>query len=253
MIKISQKEFGKYIKNRRKELGLTRDEIAEKLEVTADAVAKWEQGNRYPDFEMVACLAEALNTTVQDLYDNSIVPDDKNNVKKVIITSAILLLIIGLIGLAGIAIWRSNIISNINNPDTLIAENSTSDMSVIDDTEIGTIATSENIITPNGETLIESQPTENPTGPTQAIKEVGNYSLYHDGHIYYIEHSDYIENAPDTENANFIGVIANVNNTVWPNIELHATYFEIGSYVYDVDGIIYVFEKTHFYRLYKGF
>lgn len=40
----NKKSFGAYIMKRRKELGMTQKEFAEKLFVTDSAVSKWERG-----------------------------------------------------------------------------------------------------------------------------------------------------------------------------------------------------------------
>ena len=40
----SKKTFGEYIRERRKKLGLTQKEFAEKLYVTESAASKWERG-----------------------------------------------------------------------------------------------------------------------------------------------------------------------------------------------------------------
>ena len=45
----NKKTFGAYICRRRKELGLTQREFADRLFVTESAVSKWERGMSYPD------------------------------------------------------------------------------------------------------------------------------------------------------------------------------------------------------------
>lgn len=39
-----KKSFGEYVSRRRKEIGLTQKEFAEKIFVTESAVSKWERG-----------------------------------------------------------------------------------------------------------------------------------------------------------------------------------------------------------------
>lgn len=44
----SKKTFGEYIRERRRAMGLTQREFAEKLYVTEFAVSKWERGDELP-------------------------------------------------------------------------------------------------------------------------------------------------------------------------------------------------------------
>jgi ribosome-binding protein aMBF1 (putative translation factor) len=41
---VSKEEFGNYIKDKRVALGLTQEELAEKLFISATAISKWENG-----------------------------------------------------------------------------------------------------------------------------------------------------------------------------------------------------------------
>lgn len=54
---------GKQIAERRKALGLTQKELAEKLHVTDKAVSKWERGINFPDLGLMESLATVLDTT----------------------------------------------------------------------------------------------------------------------------------------------------------------------------------------------
>lgn len=58
---------GKQIADRRKELGLTQKDLAEKLHVTDKAVSKWERGLNFPDLGLMENLADALETTAANL------------------------------------------------------------------------------------------------------------------------------------------------------------------------------------------
>lgn len=54
---------GSQIAQRRKALGMTQKELAEKLHVTDKAVSKWERGINFPDLGILEALAKALNTS----------------------------------------------------------------------------------------------------------------------------------------------------------------------------------------------
>lgn len=51
----------------RKLNGLTQEDLAEKVGVTRQSIAKWEAGQSQPDLERACLLAEALGVTLDDL------------------------------------------------------------------------------------------------------------------------------------------------------------------------------------------
>ena len=59
------------LKAYRKKNGYTQDDIAEKLGVSRQAVAKWERGESVPDIESVVSLAGIYGVTVELLIKNS--------------------------------------------------------------------------------------------------------------------------------------------------------------------------------------
>ncbi|MCQ2796535.1 MAG: helix-turn-helix domain-containing protein [Bacilli bacterium] len=61
------KTIGERIKNKRKELGLTQAELAQKLNVTDRAVSKWEVDEGNPDFSILPNLADVLGVTLDYL------------------------------------------------------------------------------------------------------------------------------------------------------------------------------------------
>jgi len=54
---------GNQIAERRKALGLTQKQLADRLHVTDKAVSKWERGINFPDLYLMEALAAALDTT----------------------------------------------------------------------------------------------------------------------------------------------------------------------------------------------
>ncbi|MBQ1343607.1 MAG: helix-turn-helix domain-containing protein [Firmicutes bacterium] len=58
---------GTLIRNLRESKGLSQNELAEKLFVSAQAVSKWETGRGLPDISLLAPLGEALGVSVSEL------------------------------------------------------------------------------------------------------------------------------------------------------------------------------------------
>jgi len=62
-----EETLGKRIVNHRKSLGMTQDQLAERLGVTAQAVSKWENDQSCPDITMLPRLAQIFGTTTDAL------------------------------------------------------------------------------------------------------------------------------------------------------------------------------------------
>ena len=60
-------DLGKSIYELRKEKGVTQEELAAELGVTAAAVSKWEKGNTLPDVLMVCAIADYFGVTTDAL------------------------------------------------------------------------------------------------------------------------------------------------------------------------------------------
>ena len=60
-------EMKDIIATRRKELGYTQQQLAEKLNVSDKVVSKWETGRSLPDASMLTDLAEVLGISVNEL------------------------------------------------------------------------------------------------------------------------------------------------------------------------------------------
>ena len=60
-------DLGKNIYELRREKGVTQEELAAELGVTAAAVSKWEKGNTLPDVLMVCALADYFGVTTDAL------------------------------------------------------------------------------------------------------------------------------------------------------------------------------------------
>ena len=62
-------KIGHYIQHLRKAAGMTQKELAEKLNISFQAVSKWENGDTLPDTGILLDLCDILNTTADKLLN----------------------------------------------------------------------------------------------------------------------------------------------------------------------------------------
>jgi transcriptional regulator with XRE-family HTH domain len=68
---MNYQDIGKRIKQRRTELNLTQQELADQLQVTNKAVSKWETGEGYPDISILSEISSVLMISVDDLLGST--------------------------------------------------------------------------------------------------------------------------------------------------------------------------------------
>ncbi|WP_269544474.1 helix-turn-helix domain-containing protein [Carnobacterium pleistocenium] len=126
-------EIWERIKQKRKEFGMTQEELAKKTNVAHSTVSDWEIGSQYPDIQTIVLLSDELNISLDELLKNDkflvkkITKDTnvrKKN-KKTIIILSILIILISLV-----AVWistgqpgRVETISNYNQIKSASLEN----------------------------------------------------------------------------------------------------------------------------------
>lgn len=77
-------KISNFIKTKRKELGITQDELAEKLFVTEKAISRWETGRGTPDISLLLPLSKELNIDVSELLNGEENKKCKNDVEQLI-------------------------------------------------------------------------------------------------------------------------------------------------------------------------
>ena len=92
---MNQEKIGKFILDLRKQNKMTQKELADKLNVTAQAVSKWENGRGIPDIEILQKISTEFNVNIE-----SILNVEKNKNKMPIKYILIILLVIILLGVA---------------------------------------------------------------------------------------------------------------------------------------------------------
>jgi transcriptional regulator with XRE-family HTH domain len=68
---------GQFISEKRKALGLTQQELAEKLQITNKAVSKWETGDGMSDVQLLTPLANQLGVTVDEILNGEEKPREE--------------------------------------------------------------------------------------------------------------------------------------------------------------------------------
>ena len=66
---MTNKSMAEVNSSRRKELGMTQKDLAEKLNITDKAVSKWERGIACPDTAAIPKLAQILGISLEELMD----------------------------------------------------------------------------------------------------------------------------------------------------------------------------------------
>ncbi len=66
-------DLGNRIKAEREKLNLSQDELAQRMNISRQAISKWETGKSYPDIEKILKLSEVFNLSLDEL-----VKGDKN-------------------------------------------------------------------------------------------------------------------------------------------------------------------------------
>ena len=83
---MDQKKIGKYIADKRKALGLTQVQLAEKLNMSNKSVSKWERGVCLPDVSLYSKLCDVLGISLneflagEDLLEKEIIPKSEETI-----------------------------------------------------------------------------------------------------------------------------------------------------------------------------
>lgn len=64
--------FGEQLQLLRRRVGLTQEQFAEQLQVSRQAVSKWESGKGYPEMEKLLYICQRYGVTLNDLFEQSV-------------------------------------------------------------------------------------------------------------------------------------------------------------------------------------
>lgn len=107
---ISKENFGKFIGQRRKDNGISQQELAAKVCVDYKTLSKWENGSCFPDIESMDCLSRALDFDITDVINERLdmtCYESKETKQFRLITNISFLVVTVLIAIFNIVFWYS--------------------------------------------------------------------------------------------------------------------------------------------------
>lgn len=66
---MNQIKIGQFLKELRKEKGLTQEQLAEQFNLSRRTVSRWETGNNMPDLDMLLALADFYEVDIREIMD----------------------------------------------------------------------------------------------------------------------------------------------------------------------------------------
>ncbi len=87
---MDAKRTGEFIQKRRKELGLSQKQLAERLDISPKTISKWETGRGLPDTGILVSLSECMECSVDELLrgQTGFVNEEQNSRQKDITASS---------------------------------------------------------------------------------------------------------------------------------------------------------------------
>lgn len=79
---VDQIKIGSFLKELRKEKGLTQEQLAEQLNTSNRTISRWETGNNMPDLSMIITLAEYYDVEVREILDGERKSENMNEEMK---------------------------------------------------------------------------------------------------------------------------------------------------------------------------
>ena len=79
---MNQKKTGEFLKQLRKEKGVTQEQLAERFYVSGRTVSRWETGSNLPDLSILVELADYYDVDIREIIDGERKSENMNNETK---------------------------------------------------------------------------------------------------------------------------------------------------------------------------
>lgn len=85
---MDQLKIGSFIRELRKEKGITQEELAEAMNTSRRTISRWETGSNMPDLDMIPEIAEFFGISISELFDGKRKDIVMNEVKETVLKAA---------------------------------------------------------------------------------------------------------------------------------------------------------------------
>ena len=79
---MNQQKMGAFLKQLRKDKGLTQEQLAEHFHVSSRTISRWETGSNMPDVEMIIELADFYDVDIREIIDGERKSENMDNETK---------------------------------------------------------------------------------------------------------------------------------------------------------------------------
>lgn len=108
-------DISNQIKKRRTDMGLSQEELAERIYVSRQTISNWETDKTYPDIQSLLMLSVLFDTTIDvlvkgdlEMMEKTVASADGKKMRALGIGMFVLLVLMIPFALAGVALWASS-------------------------------------------------------------------------------------------------------------------------------------------------
>lgn len=94
---MNPEKVGQFIKKLRQTNNLTQKDLADKYNVSYQAVSKWENGKNLPDILLLRQMSKDFNINIEDLLDGEYISNKKEGIKRIIASFVLFIILIILV------------------------------------------------------------------------------------------------------------------------------------------------------------
>lgn len=110
-------DLGSRIKSERERLNISQDELAQRMNMTRQAISKWETGKSYPDIEKLLKLTEVFNLSLDELvkgdksFQENLIKEGRTNMSGLTILGYVLIALGVIVSIWGGTQYSDNFLS----------------------------------------------------------------------------------------------------------------------------------------------